>query len=163
MAEERPVIALRTPLYLIMALFGIAMVIATFLPWATVDSAGSDVSVSGTDAGGWGAAAIVIGFAIAVISVIGYFWNPFSDPEALFVAGFALAAFVGTAAKMADVASFVDPGNEFAPDATAGIGLPVILLAAAAAMAAGGWIAFSRPRAEARIGGDGLIGDDPPA
>ena len=144
--------ALRTPLYRILALFGVVMVIATFLPWATVDSAGSDVSVSGTDAGGWGAAAIIVGLAIAVISVVGYFWNPFSDPEALFVAGFALAAFVGTAAKMGDTASFVDPGDEFFPDASAGVGLWVILLCALASMAGGAWIAFSRPRAEARLG-----------
>ena len=92
MADDRPVMALRTPLYLIMAALGLLIVVATFLPWATVDSVGPDVSVTGTDAGGWGAAAIIVGLAIAVISVIGYFWNPFSDPEAVFVAGFALAA-----------------------------------------------------------------------
>jgi len=142
--------ALRTPLYLLLALVGVVMVVAAFLPWATVDSAGPDVTVNGTEAGGWGAAAIVIGLAIAAVAVIGYFWNPFSDPEAVFIAGFALAAFVGAAAKMTDAASLVDPGDEFFPDASAGIGLWVFLVGALVALAGGAWIAFSRPRAETR-------------
>ena len=53
---EGNVMALRTPLYLILAALGLVIFVATFLPWATVDSAGADVSVAGTEAGGWGAA-----------------------------------------------------------------------------------------------------------
>lgn len=151
MATDRPVMALRTPLYLFLSLLGIVIFVSTFLPWATVASEGADISVAGTEAGGWGAAALVAGFAIAVIAVIGYFWNPFSDPEALFIVGFALATVIASIAKMGDTASLVDPAGEFFPDASAGIGLWLILLAAVVAVAGGAWIAVSRPRAETRL------------
>lgn len=151
MATERPVMALRTPLYLFLALLGIVILVSTFLPWATVASEGADVSVAGTDAGGWGAAALVAGAAITVIAVIGYFWNPFSDPEALFIVGFALATVIAAIVKMGDTASLVDPSDEFLPDAAAGIGLWLILIAAIVAVAGGAWIAVSRPRAETRL------------
>lgn len=143
--------ALRTPLYLFMAVLGIVILIATFLPWATVASAGSDVSVAGTDAGGWGLAAIVAGIAIAAISVLGYFWNPFSDPEALFIAGFSAATLIAAIAKLGDLASLVDPSDEFSPDASAGIGLWLILIAAVIGLASAAWIVVSRPRAESRL------------
>jgi len=143
--------ALRTPLYLFIALLGVVILVATFLPWATVDSAGSDVSVAGTEAGGWGLAAIVAGLAIAVISVIGYFWNPFSDPEALFIAGFSVATLVAAIAKLGDLASLVDPADEFFPEASAGIGLWLILIAAVMGLVSAAWIAVSRPRAETRL------------
>jgi hypothetical protein len=148
---DRPVVALRTPLYLILAALGVLIFVATFLPWATVDSAGSDVSIAGTEAGGWGAAAIIAGAAIAVIGVIGYFWNPFSDPEALLIAGFSLATLIAAIAKLGDTASFVDPADEFFPDAGAGIGLWLILIAAIVGLIGAAWIVVSRPKAETRL------------
>ena len=149
---DRPVMALRTPLYLILAALGVLIFVATFLPWATVESVGSDVSVAGTEAGGWGAAAIIAGAAIAVIGVIGYFWNPFSDPEALFIAGFSLATLIAAIAKFGDTASFVDPAGEFLPDANVGVGLWLILLASVVALAGAAWIVVSRPKAETQLG-----------
>ena len=143
--------ALRTPLYLFVALAGILILVSAFLPWATVDSAGSDVSIAGTEAGGWGLAAIVAGIAIAAISILGYFWNPFRDPEALFIAAFSLATLIAAIVKLGDLASLVDPGDEFFPDASAGIGLWLILIAAIVGLASGAWIVVSRPRAETRL------------
>lgn len=144
--------ALRTPLYLILAALGVLIFVATFLPWATVASTGNDVSIAGTEAGGWGAAAFIAGAAIAVIGVIGYFWNPFSDPEALFIAGFSLATLIAAIAKLGDTASFVDPADEFFPDAAAGIGLWLIFVAAVVALVGAAWIVVSRPSAETRLG-----------
>lgn len=149
--NERPVVALRTPLYLILAALGILIVVAAFLPWATVASEGADVSVAGTSAGGWGLAAIVAGVAITAIGLIGYFYNPFTDPEALFIAGFAIAAMNGASVLLSDLPSLVDPGNEFFPEASAGIGLILILAATIACVIGAGWILVSRPGAEARL------------
>ncbi|MEM7092854.1 MAG: hypothetical protein AAF567_07620 [Actinomycetota bacterium] len=151
---DRPVMALRTPLYLILAAIGVLIFLATFLPWATVASEGSDISVAGVDAGGWGAAALVAGLGIAAVSLIGYVWNPFSDPEALFIAGFGVATLIAAIAKLGDVASFVDPADDFTPDAQVGVGLWLILLASIVAIAGSAWIVVSRPSAERRLGDD---------
>ena len=150
--NERPVVALRTPLYLILAALGVLIVVSAFLPWATVAvDEGPNVSVAGTGAGGWGLAAIVVGVAIAVIGIIGYFWNPFSDPEAFFIAGFAIAAMNGASVLLSDLPGLVDPASEFFPDASAGIGLILILAATIASVLGAGWILVSRPGAEARL------------
>lgn len=149
--------ALRTPLYLIIAALGVLIFVATFLPWATVDTANAPLadgivdSSSGLEAGGWGAAAIVVGIAIAAIGVLGYVWNPFSDPEAMFIAGFAVLALIAAGIKLGDANDLV--GTEIVDyyDASAGIGLYLILVAANLALLGSLWILFSRPKAEARL------------
>ena len=142
-------VAMRTPLYLIVAALGVLIVIASFLTWSSV---GQATTVTGTDAGGWGAAAIIAGLAIAVLGVLGYFWNPFSDPEAMFIAGFGAVTALAALIKILDPASLIVGASDFNdPDAAAGIGLWLILLAAVAAVLSGLWILYSRPKAEARI------------
>lgn len=157
MASDRPVIALRTPLYLILAALGVVIFVATFLPWVTVDTQGATMasgvaeSATGLDAGGWGASAIVVGLIIAAIGVIGYFVNPFSDPEALFIAGFAVATIIAAFAKIGDSATIMGTDIVDYYDATTGIGLWLILVCAIAALVGAAWIVVSRPSAETRL------------
>lgn len=149
--------ALRTPLYLILAALGVLIFVAAFLPWATVDTDGAELasgvtdSATGLDAGGWGAAAIVVGLAIAAIGVLGYFWNPFSDPEAMFIGLFAVLALIGAIVKLGDTNDLV--GTEIVDyyNAGAGVGLYLIMICAALALAGALWIVFDRPRAESRL------------
>lgn len=149
-------IALRTPLYPIISVFGLLMVVATFLTWASAsnpdDSSISD-SVTGLDAGGWGLSALIVGLVIAALGVLGYFWNPFSDPEAMFIAAFAAAALVASIVKIANPNSLFS-GEGFIVDyfdSSPGVGLWIVLLASLAALVSGLWIAFSRPKAQARL------------
>ena len=97
--------AMRTSAYLVVALLGLGIAASAFLPWAGVPRAdGSEYDfaseVVGVDAGGWGEAAIAVGAAIFLLGVLGYFWNPFSDPEALFISVFASLALAGAVLKM---------------------------------------------------------------
>lgn len=179
-ALARP--AMRTPLYLILAALGALIVVAAFLPWASVDrfagpdgsgadaelaeaefgslpkgeavagpESGSALTVSGVDSGGWGPAAIIAGLAIAVIALIGYTWNPFSDPEAMFVAAFAATTLIAALVKMFDTSSLIDPVGDWYPESSAGIGLWLVALAAGLALVGAVWIVISRPAAEARL------------
>jgi len=142
-------IAMRTPLYLIVAALGVLMVASTFLTWASI---GGGSPVTGMDAGGWGLAAIISGVAIAVLGVLGYFWNPFSDPEAMFIALFGAAASLAALLKVLDPASLVVGASDFDdPDVGLGIGVSLILVAALLSLASGLWILFSRPKAQARL------------
>ena len=144
-------VALRTTAYLVIALLGAGIAVSAFLPWAGVakpDAGRYDfaVDVIGVDAGGWGETAFVAGVVIALLGVLGYFWNPFSDPEAGFTAGFSSLVLVAAFIKMADLDSFVDPGGEFY-DArtTVAPAYWVIIVCAALALALSLWILLSRP------------------
>jgi len=152
-ADGGPV-ALRTPLYLLVALTGVVIFICSFLPWAGItDADGNGVnSVSGLDAGGWGLAAMIAGLAIAALGVLGYFWNPFSDPEAMFIAGFGLVVALGALLKIVDPASLFPAAVDFdSPNAGARIGLWIMLLCGLDALLSSLWILFSRPKAHARL------------
>lgn len=146
--------AMRTSAYLVISPLGIGIAATAFLPWAGVPRADGSaydfaIDVVGVDAGGWGEAAIVIGAAIFLLGLLGYFWNPFSDPEALFVAGFSALALGGVVVKMLDVASLVDPDGEyFDVDAKIAPGLWLLGLAAASSLLLALWILLSRPAAE---------------
>lgn len=150
--------ALRTPLYPIISLFGALMVVATFLTWASIEpiegvEAGA-ASVTGLDTSGWGAAAIVIGIAIFALGILGFVWNPFSDPEAVFIALFGLAAVVGSLVKIADTASLLTGAEVFDffdPSTSAGIGLWLVLVAGLASVLGAVWILVSRPAAQTRL------------
>lgn len=148
-------VALRTPLYLIIAAFGALVFIASFLSWAGVsaaDGSGDATSVTGLDAGGWGLSAIIAGLAIAALGVLGYFWNPFSDPEAMFIAGFSAVTALAAILKIADASSLIVGASDFeAPDAGARIGLWLILLGALAGLFSALWILYSRPKAQTRL------------
>ena len=148
-------VALRTPLYLIIAAFGALVFIASFLSWAGVsaaDGSGDATSVTGLDAGGWGLSAIIAGVAIAALGVLGYFWNPFSDPEAMFIVGFSAVTALAAILKIADASSLIVGASDFeAPDAGARIGLWLILLGALAALFSALWILYSRPKEQARL------------
>ena len=149
MLDEGPV-ALRTPLYPLIAVVGVVIFVSVFLPWAGVNGASN--SISGLDAGGWGLGAMVAGIAIAALGVLGYFWNPFSDPEAAFIAGFALLAALAAITKIADPASLFPAAADFdAPEVGARVGLWIILLGSAASLASALWILVSRPKAAARL------------
>ncbi len=151
-------IALRTPLYLIVAGFGLIMFIAVFLEWASAahpETSALSLSVSGTNAGGWGLGAIVAGLAILALGILGYLWNPFSDPEAIFIGAISLAVLVGALVKMADTASLFSDSEAlfefFDASTSAGVGLWLVLLTALASFLSAVWILFSRPRAESRL------------
>lgn len=148
--------ALRTPLYPIISVFGLLMVLGTFLTWSSAsnpdDSTISD-SVSGLDAGGWGLSALIVGVVIAALGVLGYVWNPFSDPEALFIAAFSAAALIASIVKIADPNSLFAGEGTIVDyfDASPGIGLWLILATALLALLSGLWIAYSRPKAQSRL------------
>lgn len=151
-------VALRTPLYPIVSLFGLLILLGTFLTWTSVDAGEGDAAVSATvtglEAGGWGAAAIVCGLAIAVLGVLGYFWNPFNDPEAAFITLFGGAALVGSLVKIGDSASlFAGEAifDYFDASSSAGIGLWLVLLGGLLSMLSGVWILISRPGAQTRL------------
>lgn len=142
--------AMRTPAYLVLSLLGLGIALAALAPWAGVRRDGGSAfdfasSVTGVDAGGWGAAAIVAGIAMLLLGLIGYFVNPFSDPEARFIVAFGVATLVAAIWKLLDVASIVDPDNEFnVTGAAAGPGL--WLIAAAALLAVIGALAILATR-----------------
>ena len=156
-------VALRTPLYLVISLVGVFIAICAFLPWAGVKQAGEGevvggptdgfiTSINGLDAGGWGLGALVAGIAIAVLSVLGYFWNPFSDPEAMFIAGFGAVVAFAALVKIVDPASlFLAAAGFDAPNASSRLGLWLLCIAGLDAMLSGLWILFSRPKALARL------------
>ena len=160
--DDAPV-ALRTPLYPLISLVGVFMVICTFLPWAGVKLEGEGEivggptdgfisSINGLDAGGWGLGALIAGIAIAMLGVIGYFWNPFSDPEAAFIAVFGAAVALGALFKILDPASLYPVAEDFdAPNASSRLGLWLLGVAGLDAMVSGLWILFSRPKAQARL------------
>ncbi len=148
-------VALRTPLYLIIAGFGGLILVASFLEWAGVSAAnrsGDATSISGLDAGGWGLSAMIAGVAIAALGVLGYFWNPFSDPEALFLAAFGAATSVAALVKIADPSSLIVGASDFeAPEVGSRIGLWLVLVGGLVSLIGGLWIAYSRPKAQARL------------
>lgn len=162
-ATDSP-IALRTPLYLIIALVGVFIAICAFLPWAGIKLAGEGEivggpsngfvsSINGLDAGGWGLGAFIAGIAIAALGVLGYFWNPFSDPEALFIAAFGALVALAALFKILDPSSLYPVAEDFdAPNASSRIGLWLLCIAGVDAMLSGLWIIFSRPKAQARLG-----------
>lgn len=156
-------VALRTPLYLLISLVGLFLVACAFFPWAgiKIDTDGEIVggptdgfisSITGLDAGGWGLGVIIAGIAIAALGVLGYFWNPFSDPEAMFIAGFGLVVVIAALLKIVDPASlFPDAGDFDAPNVSSRLGLWLVLIAGLDAMLSAAWILFSRPKAQARL------------
>jgi len=154
LGDNNGAVAMRTPLYLLISLTGIVMIVATFLPWAGIagpDGGGDVTSVSGLDAGGWGLAALITGIAIVALGILGYFWNPFDDPEALFVAIFGALVAIGALLKVLDTGSLFELANDFdSVNSGARIGLWLVLLAGADAMLSGLWILYSRPIAERR-------------
>lgn len=144
---------MRTPLYLLISLTGVVIIIATFLTWAGVEGpGGSDVStVSGIDAGGWGLAALIAGIAIVALGILGYFWNPFDDPEALFITIFGAVVAIGALIKISDAGSLFVLSNDFdGINAGSRIGLWLVCIAGLDAMVSGLWILYSRPIAERR-------------
>jgi len=161
--DDGGTLALRTPLYLIIAALGAAIAVGTFLPWAGVQAQGQGTvigdpvdgfvtSVTGFDAGGWGLSALIAGAAIVLLGVLGYLWNPFSDPEAVFVAVFAAVTAVAALFKILDAASLFPVAGDFdAPNTSVRLGLWVILIAATLALLSALWILYSRPKAQARL------------
>ena len=149
-AAAQPV-ARRTTAYLVISLLGAGIAVAAFLPWVGVAKPGAGsydfaVDVIGVDAGGWGEAAFVAGVAIFLLGILGYFWNPFSDPEAGFVAGFSTLTLVAAFIKMADLDSFVDPDGDFNnAKSTVAPAYWLIILCAALALALALWILLTRP------------------
>lgn len=151
-------VALRTPLYPIIALDGLLIVIGSFLTWASVDAGQGDeavsASVTGMEAGGWGAAAIVCGIAIFALGILGYFWNPFNDPEAAFIALFGAAVVAGALVKIGDSASlFAGEAifDYFDASSSAGLGLWLVLLGGLLSLLGAVWILVSRPAAQSRL------------
>ncbi len=149
--------ALRTPAYLVLSLIGAGIAAAAFLPWAGVSRTDGAVfefasQVVGIDAGGWGLAAIIAGAAIVLLGLIGYFVNPFSDPEALFITGFGAAITAAALFKMFSPNSLIDPDGLY-PDADAAIGpgLWLIVVGGALCVAGGLAIAGSRRDADKRL------------
>ncbi len=160
---DDPPPAMRTPLYPLISLVGVFIAICAFLPWAGVKQAGEGevvggptdgwiTSITGLDAGGWGLGAIIAGLAIAALGVLGYFWNPFSDPEAMFIAGFGAVVALAALFKILDPASLFPAAADFdAPNASSRLGLWLVGIAGLDAMLSGLWIVFSRPKAQARL------------
>jgi len=156
-------VALRTPLYPLISLVGVFIAITPFLPWAGVkltgegDTVGGPAngfvsSINGFDAGGWGLAAFIAGIAIAALGILGYFWNPFSDPEAAFIALFGAAVALAALFKILDPASLYPLASDFdAPEVSSRIGLWLVGIAGLDAMLSGLWILFSRPKAQLRL------------
>ena len=162
--DDRPgrgAVAVRTPLYLLISLVGIFLVACAFFPWAgiKIDTDGEIVggptdgfvsSISGLDAGGWGLGVMIAGIAIAALGILGYFWNPFSDPEAMFIVGFGVIVVVAALVKIADPASLFPDASDFdAPNVSSRLGLWLVLIAGLDALMSAAWILFSRPKAQA--------------
>ena len=130
-----------------------------FFPWAgiKIDTDGEIVggptdgfvsSISGLDAGGWGLGVMIAGIAIAALGILGYFWNPFSDPEAMFIVGFGVIVVVAALVKIADPASLFPDASDFdAPNVSSRLGLWLVLIAGLDALMSAAWILFSRPKA----------------
>lgn len=148
-------IALRTPLYLILATVGLLIFVAVFLPWAGVPSAsgsGDATTVTGLDAGGWGLGAMIAGLAMLVLGAVGYVWNPFSDPEAAFIALFGAVTTAAAFVKVLDPASLLPAASEFSgAEVGTRVGLWVVLIGGLVSLVGGLWILYSRPKAQARL------------
>jgi len=67
------------PLYLGISGAGVALVVASLMTWAT--SYGTDVVVSGMER--VGVVTMIIGAALVVLGLLGWAYNPWSDPEAM--------------------------------------------------------------------------------
>lgn len=110
--------SMRTPAYLALMLLGAAVAVLAWAPWHGTNllgdgNAGLASTVRGVDIPGWGDAAVVLGILIAALGLLGYFWNPFSDPEALFIALAAVAGLIAAIYRVVDVRSWEYPTGEF--------------------------------------------------
>ena len=100
-----------------------------------------------------GLGALIAGLAIAALGVLGYFWNPFSDPEAIFIAAFGAVVALAALFKILDPASLYPVAADFdSPNASSRLGLWLLGIAGLDAMVSALWILFSRPKAQARLG-----------
>lgn len=158
--EDVALAGLATPAYLALSLLGLAIAATSMGTWVGVPRPGGanldfGLTVAGLDAGGWGLAAIVAGASIFILGLIGYFVNPFSDPEALLIAAFSAAVIVGAGSKILDPASLVNGADEFPESAVAaGPVLWLMLAAAVAALAGAAAIVAGRARAHQQLIGD---------
>lgn len=120
----------RKPMYLVLSFFGFTIIRSAMSDtWAKVGQSDSALSVTGFQVPGWGIAAAICGIAIIVIGLIGYFVNPYNDPEGLWLAGFGLLTAVAAVAKIMNPASLIEVSHDY-PEATvsAGFGLWMILI-----------------------------------
>jgi len=115
------------PLYLGVVGAGIALVVASLMTWAT--SYGTDVAVSGMERAG--VITMIIGAALVILGLLGWAYNPWSDPEALWSLILSLVGFGIVVWQMIDVS-----GGIRTPDIGAGLWLAAITLASSITLSA---------------------------
>lgn len=103
------------PLYLGISAAGVAMVIASLMTWATSYGA-IDVAVSGMERAGL--ATMIVGTALAVLGLVGWAYNPWSDPEALWALVLSAIGLAVIVWQMIDIS-----GGLRAPDIGGGLWL----------------------------------------
>jgi len=115
------------PLYLGITGAGIALVVASLMTWAT--SYGTDVVVSGMERAG--VLTMIIGAALVVLGLLGWAYNPWSDPEAVWALILSLLGFGIVVWQMIDVS-----GGIRTPDIGAGLWLAAVTLASSIVLSA---------------------------
>lgn len=149
---DEVIVGYHTPLYLVLSALAVVMAIGLWLPWATVptpESAAEQTNatiVKGIEVGISPTLIAIAALAIALLGVIGYFWNPWSDPEALFILFFSLSALSHGIVKARNPQRIVDPLNEFeVTNAQVGSGLYLTLICALICGLGAIWILATRP------------------
>jgi len=145
--------AMRTPAYLVLAALGAAIAALAFVPWHGVAPTGQPElglvdTFTGVDIEGWGLAALIAGVALALLGVLGYFWNPFSDPEAVFIALISALVLAGAIYRILSVRSWTFEPTEFAGGYEVASGLWLLALAAALSLIGSLLIVVTRGRAQ---------------
>lgn len=136
--SEIELVEYKNPGYFGLVLLGAAIAAMAFLDWADSDLG----TIVGTDMGAW--VTFACGVTIAVLGVVGYFWNPFSDPEALFAAIFGAAALAYAIYKVVDL-----DAQAGLRDASPAVGLWITAAAGGAAVLAGLAIFLEEPDLDA--------------
>lgn len=149
--DSRP--AMRTPAYLVLSLLGVAVAALAWAPWHGVAPVGQPGlglvdTFAGVDIDGWGTAAVVGGVALALLGILGYFWNPFSDPEAVFIALISTLVLVGAIYRIFDVRGWSFEPVEFDGTYQVATGLWLLALAAALSLIGSLLIVVTRGRAD---------------
>lgn len=146
---EEEIVGYHTPLYLLLSALALALAASLWLPWATVTNPTTDgfaTVVTGTDISGTSTLIIIAAIAIAILGPIGYFWNPWSDPEALLILFFSLVAAAHTFTRLRNLAAIVDPLNEYeVTTAAAGTGLMLAMATSVICAVGAVWILATRP------------------